>query len=67
MYLLKVTPITLGVNFSNVLQAAFAKADPKSTNNTAKSSVSFALLGSEPVKGAHRTLMKLTPGEEWGQ
>jgi len=34
-----------GVNFINVLQAAFAGADPKSVKNKIKSSVSFYAFG----------------------
>ncbi len=51
-----------GVKFINGLRAAFACAYPKSTKNTAKSSVFFALSGYAVVKAASRTLMKLTPG-----
>jgi len=50
-----------GVNFINVLQAAFTHANPKSSKKTAKLSVFFALSGSGGAKLAHRTLMKLTP------
>ncbi len=50
-----------GVNFSNILQAAFTHADLKSAKKTVKLSVSlFALLGSALVKAARRTLIKLT-------
>ncbi len=51
-----------GVNFINVLQAAFTHTDPKSTKKTVKLSVYFVLLGSERTKAAHRMLMKLTTG-----
>jgi len=54
--------VTPGVDFINVLRAALARADPKSTKNTVKSSGFFALLGSSCVKAAHRTLLKFTPG-----
>ncbi len=57
--LVKLSP---GVNFINVLQAAFAHADPKSVKETIKLSVFFALLGSASVKATRRTLIKLTPG-----
>jgi len=56
--LVKLAP---GFNFTNVLRTAFTGTDPKSTKNTAKLSVFFALLGSSPVKAACKTLMKLTP------
>ena len=51
-----------GVNFINVLQAAFKCANPKSAKKTVKSSSFFALLGSASVTAARRTLVKLTPG-----
>ena len=56
--LVKLTP---GVNFTNVLQAAFTSADPKSTKKTVKLSSFIALLGFAHVKAAHRMLVKLTP------
>jgi len=56
---MKLTP---GVNFINVLRAAFAHADTRSIKNAVKSSVSFNLLGSAHIKAARRTLMNLTPG-----
>jgi len=55
--LMKLTP---GVNFVNVLRAAFRRADSKSAKKTVKLSVFFALLGSAFEKAAQRTLMKLT-------
>ena len=51
-----------GVNFTNVLWAAFTCADPKSAKKLLNLTVFFALLGSARVKAAHRTLVKLTPG-----
>jgi len=51
--------LTPGVNFINILQAAFTRADPKSAKNT----VFFALLGSAHVKAASEVLVKLTPGD----
>ncbi len=53
--------MTPGVNFSNILHAAFTHADPKSASNTFKPSVFFALLGSGRVKAARKMLVKLTP------
>ena len=49
-----------GVNFTNVLQAAFTRADPKSAKKTVKLSCFFALLGSARVKAARRMLVKLS-------
>ena len=51
-----------GVNFINVLRAAFTLADPKSAKKTVKSISFFALLGSASVKAACRTLVKLNRG-----
>ena len=51
-----------GVNFNNILWAAFMRADPKSAKKTVKLSSFIALLGSASVKAAFRMLMKLTPG-----
>ncbi len=48
-----------GVNFINVLLAAFMRTGLVSANNTVKSSVFFALLGSAHTKAARRTLMNL--------
>jgi len=50
-----------GVNFINVLQAAFTQTDPKSAKELLDLTVFFALLGFLCVKAARRTLMKLTP------
>jgi len=52
----------LGVNFSNVLQAAFTCIDPKSAKKTFDLTTFFALLGSALAKGVHRMLMKLKLG-----
>jgi hypothetical protein len=49
-----------GVNFTNVLQAAFTLADPESAKKLLDLTVFFALLVSASVKAARRTLMKLT-------
>ena len=51
-----------GVNFTNVLWAAFMRADPKSAKKTVKLSSFIALLGSASVKAARRTLVELNPG-----
>jgi len=50
-----------GVNFINILQAAFKHKDIESPKSTVKLSVFFALLGSVPARPAHKMLMKLTP------
>ena len=50
-----------GVNFTNVLQAAFTHAEPKSAIKLLSLTVFFELLGSAHVKAAQRTLVKLTP------
>jgi len=55
---------TPGVNFINVLQAAFTHADPKNAQKTVELSVFFVLLGSVLTKVAHRTLMKLNPDDQ---
>ena len=52
----------LGINFTNVLRAAFTFADPESAKKLLNLTVFFALLVSAGVKAAHRTLVKLTPG-----
>ena len=52
---------TPGVNFTNILQAAFTPADPKSAKKTVKLSSLIALLGSVCVKAAPTMLVKLTP------
>ena len=54
-------PTNSGVNFTNVLQAAFALVDPKSAKKLLNLTVFFALLGFERVKAARRTLVKLNP------
>ncbi len=50
-----------GVNFINVLWAAFTHKDPQSAKKTVKLSVFFVLWGSSHTKAARKTLMKLTP------
>jgi len=51
-----------GVNFINVLQAAFALTDPNSNKNTDNLTIFFALLGLARLKAACKMLMKLTTG-----
>ena len=61
--MLKLTP---GVNFANVLQAAFLRADPKSTTiKLLNLTVFFVLLGSAGVKAAHKMKLKLTLEEDF--
>jgi len=56
---------TSAVNFSNILRAAFMRADTKSAKKIVKLSSFFVLLGTARVKSACRTLVKLTPGDGW--
>jgi hypothetical protein len=51
-----------GVDFTNILRAAFTLADPKRVKKTDVLTVFFGLLGSGSVKAVRKTLMKLTPG-----
>ncbi len=51
-----------GVNFINVLQAAFTCADPKGTKKTDNLTLFFALSGSVHVKTVHKRWVKFTPG-----
>jgi hypothetical protein len=51
-----------GVNFINVLQAAFAHIDPKSIKRHWGFDWILTLLGSTCVKAVHRRLMKLMAG-----
>jgi len=50
-----------GVNFINILQAAFMRTDHESPKKTFKSAVSFSLLGHMIIKAARKMFMKLTP------
>jgi hypothetical protein len=50
-----------GVDFINILQAAFARADPKIAKNIDCFNAFFALMGSAHMKALPETLMKLTP------
>ena len=51
---------TPGVNFTNILRAAFTREDPKIAKELLNLIVFFALLGSLCKKAARRTLVKLT-------
>jgi len=59
--LIKLTP---GINYINILPAAFMHENPEIANKTVKLSIFFALLGSVRAKAAHGMLMKLTPEEQ---
>ena len=52
---------TPGADFTNILRAAFTRADPKSVKKLLYLTVFLALLGSLHVKAAHKMLVKLTP------
>ncbi len=51
-----------GVNFTNVLHAAFTLVDPEIVKKIDNLTVFFTLLRSVSVKAVRRTLMKLSPG-----
>jgi len=52
-----------GLNFINVLSAAFTNVDPKCAKKRQSSQqCHLALLGPMSVKAARKTLVKLTPG-----
>jgi len=51
-----------GVNFTNILCAAFTLVGPKSAKRHCQLGCLFAHTGSARVKAARRTLMKLSPG-----
>ncbi len=53
--------VNLGVNFTNILQAAFECADPKNVKKIDNLTIFFALLVSECAKAVCRMLMKLSP------
>jgi len=50
-----------GVNFINVLWAAFMPSDPESAKKTDNFTVFFALLGSAHVKAVCKLLVKSNP------
>jgi len=51
-----------GINFINVLRAAFTEAVPKRVKIMSSHQYLFTLLGSACLKAAHKILMKLTTG-----
>ena len=53
--------LTSGVNFINILWAAFAPVDPKSVKRYLLLDWILTLLGPMRVKAVRRTLMKLSP------
>jgi len=54
-----------GVNFINVLRAAFRCADPKSAKRYFNQQCRFMLLGPMSVKSVHKMFIKLTPGVDF--
>jgi len=54
---------SLGVDFTNILLAAYTRQDYKSTKHIVKPSVFFVLLGSALVKIAPKMLVKSTAGD----
>jgi len=59
--LMKLTP---GVDFINILPAAFKRSDPKRAKRQSSHKCLFALLGSLRAKAAHKILVKSTPVEK---
>jgi len=51
-----------GVNFTNILRAAFKCKDPKSAKRQSHHQYLLALLGSTRVKASRKMLMKLIQG-----
>jgi hypothetical protein len=58
----KSLPTCLGVDFINILRAAYVRRS-QSAKNAVKPIVFFALLGSSHVKAGCKMLVKLTPKE----
>jgi len=52
-----------GFNFINVLRAAFTLADSECAKRLSNCQCCLALLGPASVKAAHKTSVKLTPGD----
>jgi len=50
-----------GVDFTNVLQAAFTRSDPKSVKRQSSHKCHFALLGSAGVKAARKHVGEINP------
>ncbi len=53
--------MTLGVNFTNILQTAFAYKSSQKHKKTDGLTVFFALLGSALVKAAHKHVGEIAP------
>jgi len=53
---------TPGVNFINVILAAFTRANPESVQIQSSRQYHLRLLGSAHIKAVYRMLMKLSPG-----
>jgi len=51
-----------GINFINILRAAFTNPDPKSAKKSDDMTLFFVLLGSAHVIAVGKNLVKLTPG-----
>ncbi len=51
-----------GVNSTNILHTDFMRTNPRSAKKTYNFTVFFALLGSECIKAARKTLVKLATG-----
>ncbi len=62
-----VEPVPTGVNFINVLHAAFASAEPNSIKKTVKSSVFLHFWDLRAQKLHVNMLVKLTPGDDVGE
>ena len=56
-----------GVNFTNILCAAFTHADPKSAKKTSQLKQLFALLGSAGIKAACKLVDEIDPRREGGR
>jgi hypothetical protein len=52
--------LTTGVDFTNILHAAFRRADPISSKKTNGLTLFYAILGSALVNSASKMLVKLT-------
>jgi len=53
--------LTSGVDFTNILQAAFVRADPISVKMTYDLTAFFAFLGSMPIKAACKHIEEIDP------
>ena len=53
--------VSTGVNFINILRAAFVRADPKSAKKTVQSISFFVILLSAHVKAVHKNIGEINP------